>query len=646
MKRFILALCLLAFPVLAQTEAENGLRLRGALDAAEKGDFDDAARIAARIPDDSAQSLVTWLRLREGVGTFGEYHAFLKAHPDWPGLRLLRRRGEDKIPPFFRPSAVRAYFVSEDPQTGAGAMRLTEAFQAQGLDDAATQEIIRAWTTMTLSSEEESAIFAGYRGIVGNHHRTRLNNLLWEGKLKSAERMLPRVDAGYRALAEARIALQRRARGVDTKIAAVPANWQDHPGLAYDRFQWRIRKDRWDDAQAFIADRAGNALGKPEKWANRRRGFARRAMRAGDLATAYRIAANHGLNSGANYADLEWIAGYVALKRGDARRALTHFSRFRLAVETPISQARAAYWLSRTHTALGLESEAQASVREAAIHQTTFYGQLAADVARLGGDPTLAGGSPVEWRKAPFVRSSVFRAGLLLLEADEPVLARRFFAHMAETLPEREVEMLGDAAIERNAPFVAIGIAKQAARRGIILPRAYFPLLDIQPRQSRLPPELPLAVARRESELRLDARSPAGALGLMQLMPRTARQMASTLKTPFDRARLTSDGAYNARLGTLYLNRLLARYDGSLVLALAAYNAGPARADRWIETYGDPRNPAIDVVDWIESIPYRETRNYVMRVMEGLHVYRTRMAGRRVKPRIVMDLRNGLGPVQ
>ena len=643
----VLALVLWAGAVHPQSEAENGALLKRALEQAEAGEWQSSARIAARIPDESASALIEWTRLRAGEGDFTDYTQFLSDYGDWPGLKLLRRRGEAAIPPFYRPSEVFAYFENQPPQSGIGAIRLAEAHLARGEDEDAANVIERAWTDFTLTREEEDLIAAGYPEVVTQVQRKRLNNLLWKGRLNEARRMLSRVDEGYRRLAEARIALQAEENGVDARIAAVPEVWQNHPGLAFDRFQWRISKGRWDDAETFLTEyaRAGAKLGEPEEWANRRRGFARRAMRAERFEEAYLIATAHGLSEGSHYADLEWLAGYIALQKLNRPSiALGHFTKFNNAVASPISKSRAGYWLGRTFDALGSTESAKTAYEAAATHQTAYYGQLAAERIDADPDPLLFNGTDIEnWRRADFIRNPAVQAGILLIYAGEFPQARRFFAHLAETFTAEQIAQLGDLAMELGQPYVALGVAKQAALRGIIAPEAYFPVTDLAETSTSLPPEVVMAIARRESELRVDAASPAGALGLMQLMPATARAMSGEINVRYSRDKLVEDWRYNAALGTRYLSQMLRRYDGSYVLAFVAYNAGPGRADQWIKEYGDPRDPQVDVVDWVEGIPFRETRNYVMRVMESLYVYRARLSGNRPDLRISQDLKEGLG---
>ncbi|MBL4750251.1 MAG: lytic transglycosylase domain-containing protein [Amylibacter sp.] len=631
--------------LLANSEEENGDLLATVFSAIEDEDWVTADHYASQISDTVGVDLVTWERLRQGEGDWAEYHEFLDQNGDWPGLKRLRRMGEAEIPAGADPASVRAYFKNILPQTGRGALRLAEAYAAQGRNAEARGEAIRAWTKMSLKEYEEIALYKKFKGVLAQHNLRRLDNLLWRGLTREAGRMLDRVTSGQAKLAKARIGLQRASKTVDSLIGAVPQNLQSDAGLAYDRFQWRVKKGRWDDAQEFLARQTGSVekLGRPEAWASRRRGFARRAMRAGNTDLAYWLASQHDLTSGSNYADLEWLSGYISLTQMDApKQALAHFKSFKDAVKSPISLGRAGYWLGRAYEKMGAFDEAAKAYGLGAQYQTSFYGQLAAE--KLGSKPdfTLSGKEKtLDWRQADFLKTAPIRAGILFHYADDPARMRWFFSHVAKGLDRTGLSQLADLALELDRPNVALAVAKQAARRGIILPKSYFPVTDLATYSVDVAPEIAMSIARRESELSPTAISPAGARGLMQVMPATARKVAKDIGVSYSKARLTSDWRYNAQLGTAYLGGLLKIFEGSYILAFAGYNAGPNRAEAWIEEFGDPRDSLVDQVNWIEHIPYRETRNYVMRVMESLHVYRARLKGKTPPLQLTQDLTRG-----
>jgi len=540
---------------------------------------------------------------------------------------------------------VRSFFATQLPQTGTGSLRLTEAFASQGRTADARAEAARAWTELNLKQHEMSELLKRFGGSLSRVHQKRMDFLLWEGHTREAEGMLSFVTPDQQKLALARIALQRASKGVDAVIKDVPKHLQNDGGLAYDRFQWRVKKGRWDEAQKLLVEQSTNIknLGRAEKWGSRRRGFARRAMRMGETELAYWLASQHGLTTGGDYADLEWLAGFISLTKLNApEQAAAHFRNHHAQVKTPVSLGRAGYWIGRAEEKLQNFDAAVDAFNLGAKYQTSFYGQLSAEKIGAAPNPKLTGRVNVsDWRNSRLASSSVVRAGVLLHFAQEQNLMRWFFAHVAETTNDEESAQLAELALVFDRPYVALGVAKEAAKRGVIIPKSYFPLTELARYSVDVDPEVAMAIARRESELNPEAISPVGARGLMQVMPATARQVAGDIGVEYSKNRLTSDWRYNAKLGTAYLGGLLEIYDGSFVLAFAAYNAGPSRVDEWIETYGDPRDSLIDQVDWIEHIPYRETRNYVMRVTESLHVYRMRLSGEVEPIRLSKDLSRG-----
>ncbi len=638
LKSMVIALAFAA-PLGADT-LQQAAFLAEAYTARDEGNWEEA-RARARAAGPIAADIMEWHRLRAGKGSFDEYRDFLRRNADWPGLPLLKKKGEASIPENAAPREVIAYFAGEHARTGRGAIALAQALEAIGKEEEAAREITRAWRRLSLSKTEQDEMLARWGELLKPHHAERLDMLLWRGLAGEARMMMPLLGKDRAALAEARIALRQDLKGVDDLIKAVPQSLAADPGLAYERFLWRMRKGRLEDAAALILERSksAEALGQPERWANGRRQIARALMRVGKAKEAYRIASAHHLESGSGYADLEWLSGYLALKYlDDPKRALRHFDSFALAVKTPISLGRAGYWRGRALEALGRSEEARSAYREAARHQTSFYGQLAA--AKIGApmNPMLAGKGPArDWKRAGFLADRVLGAALMLRDAGQQRLATRFMVHLAGSLGPDDLELLADLALANSDPHSALMIAKHAARRGIILPRAYFPLHPLAEEELPVPPELALAIARRESEFFTKASSPAGAVGLMQVMPRTAKKVSAEIGQDFSGTRLLEDWRYNVRIGTAYLARMEEKFGPNPILIAAAYNAGPSRVQQWIETFGDPRAGAIGWVDWIEHIPFRETRNYVMRVAESLPVYRARLAGRPVE--LVQDMR-------
>jgi soluble lytic murein transglycosylase len=632
----LLAICV---HVPGPARADEAQALATALQAAAGKDWPAAQAVASGV----GGTVVEWLRLRSGEGLLGDYEAFLARYPDWPGLPFLKAKGEIAVARSTDPARIIAYFGEDRPQTGLGALTLVRALAAQGRAADAEAEAFRAWTEVAFEAQQEADLLQLYGEALKVAHDVRLDRILWTGaRHDEAQRMLPRVSEDWRALASARLALQTDRPGVQALVDAVPAALEGDPGLAYDRFIWRMKRDRYDDAAALILERSESAarLGNPAPWAERRALLARLFMRNGEAETAYRIAANNHLTSGADFVDLEFLAGFIALRKlGDPGTALGHFQRVKDAAKTPISLARGDYWIGRAQETAG-NAAATDSYRAAARHQTAYYGLLAAE--RLGltlDEALLGGGAERDWRQASFAGSSVLEAARLLVKADDRTLAKRFFVHLAEGRGEGDLGALADLALQIDEPHIALLVAKTAAERGVILPRAYYPVTDMVPEGLPVSRALALSISRRESEFDPAARSPVGARGLMQVMPATAEIVSRNLGLAYGVGKLTSDPAYNVTLGAQYLRDLVDRFGPSVALIASGYNAGPGRPAAWIESFGDPRKPDVDVVDWIETIPFAETRTYVMRVVEGVVIYRARLKGAVGPVRISAELK-------
>lgn len=650
--RLILLLCLpLLMPPAPARAADGAEALRTALRLGAANDWELALATA---PAGTAREVVQWARLRAGDGgTAGgqgaaggaglaEYRDFIARHPDWPGLALLRRKGEAAAARSGDPAAIAAWFAGEAPQTAQGATALVAALATLGRGDEAAREAARAWAGLSFSEDEERAFLAvapaaALHAVDGQ----RAENLLWEGRRAEARRMLDRLPPDRRALARARLALQNGEAGVDALIAAVPRTLAADPGLANDRFNWRMARDRYDEAAELILALPPGGLGRPEAWAARRTLLAHWLMRQGRAEPAYRVAAGHGLSAGPAYADLEFLAGFIALRRlNRPEAALGHFAHLSASVSTPISLSRAHYWMGRAQEAMGRTAEAEGDYLSAARQQSAYYGLLAAERLGLPLNPELiAGAAPPDWRQAEFARSALFEAGRLLAAAGERAQARLFFLRLAQGLDARGLAQLASAALDMDEPHIALVIAKAAAERGVILPFAYFPAPAIVPEGLDVSRALALAIARRESEFDPAARSHADARGLMQLLPETGARMARELGLDFAERRLTEDPGFNVVLGAAYLGRMVAEFGPSIALVASGYNAGPNRPRRWIEEYGDPRATQTDVVDWVEMIPFAETRTYVMRVAEALVIYRARLRGTGGEIRLVEELK-------
>ncbi len=624
----LLAVLLFLSSALAVHAQEAGSSLAGAMQSLREGNW-AAAQITARGDGQIAVDIILWHALRAGRGDSVEVQDFIARNPDWPGMPFLREKSEVVMAETSH-AEVKAFFEDYQPQTGAGALALARAHMAEGQEGLAQADIVLAWLTLSMSGDERRVFLETWGQILGGLHATRLDMALWKGWSQNARAMLPYVDEGWQALAEARMALRSGSGNVDTLIENVPEVLRENSGLAYERFLWRVKKGRRAEAIDLLKARSASlsGLGEPWAWARERRDLARRTMRAGRHAEAYEIASRHYLVEGRDYADLEWLSGYLALRfLNQPEQAAEHFRNVRGAVWTPISIGRAGYWLGRAEEALGNTEAAQAAYADGAAYQTSFYGLLAAERGGLVADPLLSGTEAFPaWAEAEFVDTGVYKAAILLLAAGEMDLAERFLTHLAESLDREGIGQLGAMLVAFNLPHIQVMLGKRAARLGLELAGPYYALhSQVTETDYPVPKELVLAIARRESEFDPEVISGAGARGFMQLMPGTAREMAGDLGLDYDSGRLLSDPAYNATLGSTYLAELSEMFDGNAVMMAAGYNAGPSRPNRWMELFGDPRQGAVDVIDWIEFIPFDETRNYVMRVTESLPVYRARL---------------------
>jgi soluble lytic murein transglycosylase len=625
--KHLIAPAVALFLLIAPQAGAQQSALAQALALGRSGDW-AGAQAAVQGAGAVAGDLLDMTRLRAGEGLLGDYESFLSRRGDWPNLGPLRVAGEKAVARSTTPDRVLRWFEGRSPQTAVGLLALTRAERAAGRDPG----LRRHWVTISLTADEQAEVLAAEGAALRvQDHEARLDHLLWEGRSAEAERMLPLVSPGWQALARARLGLAANAPGPTALVAAVPQALADHPGLAHARMDWRARNGQEDGAIDLIRARPADSLGRPEAWVRRRMGYARTLWREKrQPQAAYALVAPHGLTGGASFVDAEFMAGHIALRGlNDPDRALRHFHALRNAVSTPISIARGDYWIGRALEAKGDSAGARAAYARAAQHQTAYYGLLAAERLAQALDPTLARPAALpDWRGAAFLRDDRIAAYDLLTEAGQDVLARRFVLALAEGLPEPDLARLGAWALARNDLNLAVLIGKQAAAKGVILPGIYFPDPGaLLPQGLRAPRALAAAIARRESEFLISAVSPAGALGLMQVMPGTAAQMARKLGEADQQAALTRDAAYNARLGAAYLEDLRAEFGSSLALVAAGYNAGPSRPRRWIETLGDPRRADVDIVDWVEGVPFAETRTYIMRVLEGLVIYAAREGG-------------------
>lgn len=623
---------------LSQSEAKI---YSSALRAAEKGNWQSAHRQTSKIPDKLPAKVLRWLELAQrGSGkSFETISDFVLKNDSWPRRGTLRRRAEEVLNNNVSPGDVIRWFGTYPPLTTDGKIRLVEAVVAGGQKKTARKLIRETWVGTNFGRKQERQFRKRYRKFLTRaDHTARLNRLLWDGQITRARRMIPLVGEATQKLAMARISLRAFRGGVDWHISQVPASLRTDPGLVFERVRWRRRKGLDDGAYELLKNVPAN-VPFAQKWWVERSIMARRLLAKGHISEAYKLARTNGLSTGARFVEAEWLAGWIALRHlNDPETARTHFSTIGDKVAYPISKARAAYWIGRAEEAGGNLTAAAKSFQAASKHGTTYYGQLAAARSNSSVILTSSRVAPTKARRSTFARDERVRAVKLLSQVGARNHVRAFMYKLLSEAKTPQRQMLtAELAQQIGRRDFAVRAGRKSYRTGSPLPEIAYPVIKMtgnHPEQALLH-----AIVRQESNFDAAAVSHAGARGLMQLMPATARSVAKRLRVRYSPKKLTRDSSYNVRLGQAYLGQMINRFDGSYILAIASYNAGPSAAKRWVRQNGDPREQGVDVIDWVESIPYRETRNYVQRVIENLQVYRVRMGGPMLAEGIVRDLR-------
>ena len=617
-----------AAPARAASEAGEVPRppdLAGAaLAAAGDGDLSAARRLAGRAPAGAfLDELVRWRWLSAPASRppFAALQDFLHSNPDWPRRGALIGKAERALPDWWTAQQRIDWYNDHPPRGGEAKVDRLLALADLGASERVKGDLDALWRNEALRAREESRLRARLGHLIDRPEElARMTNMMDARAFDAAERAAQRLGGAYPQLVEVRRKLAQRAGGVDAAIRALPEALRGRPGLLYDRAWWRLRSG-YLDGVVEILDQLEDEP-KPARWWRIRHWVARDLMEEGRNAKAYEIAAGHGLSEGIGFAQGEWLAGWLALTRLDRpETALEHFERLHAGVSTPISRSRGAYWAGRAAEALERKGTAQGWYAIAGQHWTTYYGQLAR--GRLGSTvvpPHALSDARAQHAGAPGDPDLASAARLLARHGQDRLADAFLYTLAARAEAPAEARAVGDLAWSLDRPQVALWLGRQARGDGQVLADLLFPRHPLLGKHKRS--ALLHAIGRQESGFDPAAQSRVGARGLLQLMPATAARTARAADLPVSTAALTRDPAYNAQLGALHIDSLIARFDGSRLLAIAAYNAGAGRIDEWIERFGDPRDPGVDVVDWIEQIPFGETRNYVQRVIEGYNVYR------------------------
>ena len=640
---------------LSDSDAAN---LKDAFSASFRGDDSGSREAVSRIKDSAARKLATWFEYRNGDfdASAEAIESFRIANPEWPGQEELRGRAEIAL--FLAdasPEKVRAFFGNSTPLTGAGKAAFAGAFMQENNEPAARELVVSAWRDYQLNLAVEKKILARYGSMLtAEDHQARIDKLLFPDNKATAEAALRTsklLPAAEQKKVAARIAVVKRGANAGKLLDALPASaTAGDIGLLYNRIQWLRRKDRDQEAWKMLLDapREPDKLIDLEGWWSERRLNCRIALNSGQPRIAYEIAAQHGPISGDAYIEAEFLAGWIALRfLSEPETALGHFLALRAAAKGSKNLALAEYWLGRTALALGDNGQALVHFHAAAKYPQYFYGQLGrqaldARPANLAVTPTP---KPTDADIQNFLANDAVRAIGVANAAGMSGVTSQFFLALSRKLTSPgEVVLLAEFAKQSDSPQVALRLAKIAFNRDLPVGDYALPIGVIPPFKSlltdRVDPALVHALSRQESEFNAGAKSPVGAAGLMQLMPGTAKAVARQYKVKFAPAQLTNP-TYNVQLGEAHLRELIDSYRGSYFLALAAYNAGGGRVQDWMKAFGDPRDPRNDPVDWIERIPFTETRDYVKKIMETLQLYRSRLSGSDKALQLVQDLNRG-----
>ncbi len=627
----------------ADTEA-----LENVIELVRKHKPADATQAQAAISDPVAKKLAEWIILRsdDNGASVERYRAFVATNPSWPSQTFLRRRIEAALWDDRRDDAtVWAWFANESPLSAKGRFSLARVMIERG-DRANAERLVReAWRNDSMSEDTENAALDLFGALLTpGDHKARMDFMLYGSEQDAALRAAKRLGANQVALAKARIAAYRKASNTKALLDAVPHELHGDPGYIFSKIQLLRREEKFAEAAQLMlnAPKDPGRLHNLDEWWIERRLLSRKMLDVGEHRTAYLIARDAALPARDIYkTEQEFTAGWIALRfLTDPATAAQHFARIGVGSANPTALARAGYWQGRAAEAAGRSQEARAAYTAAAAQSTSYYGQLAR--AKLGLPQIDLNGAPAA-RGRGIERLEIVRAVQLLYALDERDIALPIFGDMGEYGDPDALVGLGELASRNGDARGMLLLGKAALNRGLPFDFYAYPVSGIPPFKS-IGPEVEqsivFAIARQESAFNPNVVSPANAYGLMQVTPDAGKYVCKKYGASFDLGRLKTDPVYNAALGAAELGGLIEDYRGSYIMTFAAYNAGRGSVKKWIERYGDPRDPKVDAVDWVELIPFSETRNYVQRIMENLQVYRARFGGG-TRLQIEADLHRG-----
>ena len=599
----------------------------------EKSNWKDAKKAASKARAKSIYDFIQWRHLLTtgNRATFTEYKQFIERVKDYPRIDRVRYLGEHKInSKNHTKNEIIQWFDKYPPLSGFGKMMLGDALLSKN-KETAINLIKEGFITADLSKNDLIFFRKKFKKYLNSSdYIKRADYLAWENKYWDLKRMLRYLPKDYQLLYTARQLLMSRSYGVDSAISNVPASLKKDAGLNYDRLKWRRKRGRVDSSLEILLSIKNNKdyMVRPDKWWVERSIIARSLIYKKRYEQAYKITSKHGLSEGAELAEAEWMSGWIALSfLKDPILAKSHFTKFYNNVGYPISLSRGAYWLGKANLALNNKEEADKWFKEGSKYLTTYYGQLSHMKIYPNKTFELKESTQVDKNYAEsFYKNKLVAIVHLLDEVKKDKYTKHILRFLANDNVSAGSEILAAKLATDISRFdFAIQVSKIASYQKRFHNKYNYPVISTPNKVgSRKIPEqaLILSIIRQESEFDISARSRVGAQGLMQLMPYTAKTVAKQAKVSYSKSRLTTSPEYNINLGSFYIAGLILDYDGSYPFAVAAYNAGPKRVKYWKKINKDPQKKQIDYVDWVELIKFKETRNYVQRVMENYNVYR------------------------
>ena len=610
--------------------------LKDVIDLQRQGKTSDASDSEKKLVDPAAQKLAEWFILRHpgSEANFSRYVAFIAANPDWPGVTLLRRRAEARLWDDKLNGATVHAFTSDQPLTAKGRLALARVLLGEGDRDGAKALVQAAYRSEDLSERTETDVLDAFHDLLGrDDDQARMDKRIGAKDFSAAMRAAHRLGDDAMSIVKACSAVKGNDDKAADRLDSVASDARQDLGYVLCRAQWLLHKDQVVDAARMVltAPKQTMALQDTDAWWRLRRILSRKLLDQGDVRNAYAIVRDAAPPASRNYrSDFHFMQGWIALRYlGDAKTALADFAQVDEGCVDPTTLARANYWRGRAEEVLGNKQAMRADYEEAARHTTAYYGQLAR--ARLGFNS-------IELRTPPQIAATsdsaneIVRAVEMLYAVGARDVALYFVADLAEGSSDlATLSAVAEATGRNNDAHAMLELGKTALARGLAVDAYAFPTIGI-PQHSPIGPAVDrsiiYSVARTESAFNQRDRSSASAVGLMQVTPEAGRDTAKRFKVEYDWDRLVSDPVYNTQMGAAELSALLAEYKGSYLMTFAGYNAGRGRVRDWIKAHGDPRDSDVDPVDWVERIPFSETRNYVQRVMENLLVYQSRFDGR------------------